>query len=52
MRRWRVTVSYETTVGAEDEEDAVLAADAIFNFLSEAEAEEIQADDESAEETG
>lgn len=46
MRRWRVTVCSEIEVEAEDEEDAVLAADAIFSFLVEAEAEEIEGDDE------
>jgi hypothetical protein len=45
MRKWRVSVSWETEVEAEDEGQALIDADAAFSFMSEASAEEITPDD-------
>jgi hypothetical protein len=46
MRKWRVSVSWETEVEAEDEGQALIDADAAFSFMSEASAEEITPDDD------
>ena len=41
MAKWRVDVSWECEVEADDEGDALLQADGAFSFMREARAEEI-----------
>ena len=46
MSRWKVRVSWETEVEADDEGDALLQADLQFSFMSEAQADEEYEEDQ------
>jgi hypothetical protein len=45
MRKWRISVSWETEIEADDEGQALIDADSTFSFMREARAEEITPDD-------
>ena len=46
MAKWRVSVQWDTEVEADDEGDALAAADNEFSFYKEAEAEWLDFEDE------
>jgi len=48
MRKWRVEISWECEVEADDEGDALIQADMAFSFMSEARAMEVCEEDTEA----
>ena len=46
-RKWKVSIQFwEEEIEAEDEGEALITADSLFNFWSEARAEEIESEEE------
>jgi hypothetical protein len=47
MPKWKISVNFwEVEVEADDEGDALMEADSIFNFMNEARVEEIEPEEE------
>jgi hypothetical protein len=47
MPKWKISVSFwEVEVEADDEGDALMEADSIFNFMNEARVEELEPEEE------
>lgn len=44
MAKWTVSVDWDVEVEAEDEGDALMQADRMFDFIGEARTEEIESD--------